>query len=43
MEWYLPVIWAALIGTHFLGEGLGRRRILAAVALASGLVLLQFG
>lgn len=37
------VVRAALIGTRFLGEGLGQRRILAAIALAGGLVLLQFG
>ena len=37
------VVWAGLIGARFLGEGLGRRRIVAAIALAAGLVLLQFG
>ena len=37
------VVFAALMGTFFLGEGLGRRRILAALALAGGLILMQFG
>ena len=37
------VVWAALIGARSLGEGLGRRRIVAAIAPAAGLVLLQFG
>ena len=37
------VVIAALMGTFFLGEGLGRRRIAAAVVLAGGLVLMQFG
>lgn len=37
------VVFAALMGAHALGEGLGRRRFLAALALAGGLVLMQFG
>jgi drug/metabolite transporter (DMT)-like permease len=37
------VVFAALMGTIFLGESFGRRRIFAAVALAAGLVLMQFG
>lgn len=37
------VVWAALFGTLFLGEGFGRRRIAAAAVLAAGLVLMQFG
>lgn len=37
------VVFAALMGTAFLGEGFGRRRILAALVLAAGLVLMQFG
>jgi drug/metabolite transporter (DMT)-like permease len=36
------VVFAALMGTMFLGESFGRRRILAALALAAGLVLMQF-
>nr|WP_302053776.1 DMT family transporter [Sphingomonas tagetis] len=36
------VVWAALIGSVYLGEGFGARRIVAAVVLAGGLVLLQF-
>ncbi|WP_197054333.1 DMT family transporter [Sphingomonas sp. 37zxx] len=35
------VVWAALFGARFLGEGAGRRRVIAAVVLVSGLVLLQ--
>jgi drug/metabolite transporter (DMT)-like permease len=35
------VVWAALIGSRYLGEGFGPRRIVAAIALAAGLVLLQ--
>jgi len=37
------VVFAALLGALFLGEDFGRRRILAAAALAAGLVLMQFG
>jgi drug/metabolite transporter (DMT)-like permease len=37
------VVFAALLGALFLGESFGRRRILAALALAAGLVLMQFG
>lgn len=37
------VVFAALMGSRFLGEGFGRRRFLAAIALASGLVLMEFG
>jgi drug/metabolite transporter (DMT)-like permease len=37
------VVFAALMGTLFLGEGFGRRRIAAALALAAGLVAMQFG
>lgn len=37
------VVFAALLGTLFLGEGFGRRRLAAAVALAAGLVAMQFG
>ncbi len=36
------VVWAALIGWRYLGEGFGGRRIAAAVTLAAGLALLQF-
>lgn len=35
------VVWAALFGARFLGEGAGRRRIIAALVLVSGLILLQ--
>jgi drug/metabolite transporter (DMT)-like permease len=37
------VVFAALMGTLFLGESFGRRRIVAAMALAAGLLLMQFG
>lgn len=37
------VVFAAMMGTMFLGESFGRRRVLAAIALAAGLVLMQFG
>jgi drug/metabolite transporter (DMT)-like permease len=37
------VVFAALMGTVLLGESFGRRRILAAFALAAGLALMQFG
>jgi drug/metabolite transporter (DMT)-like permease len=37
------VVFAAILGAHMLKEGFGRRRIVAAGALAAGLVLMQFG
>jgi drug/metabolite transporter (DMT)-like permease len=37
------VVFAALMGTAFLGESFGRRRLAAALVLAAGLVLMQFG
>jgi drug/metabolite transporter (DMT)-like permease len=37
------VVFAAAMGAVMLKEGFGRRRILAATALAAGLVLMQFG
>jgi drug/metabolite transporter (DMT)-like permease len=37
------VVFAALMGTWFLREGFGRRRIAAALVLAAGLLLMQFG
>ena len=37
------VVFAAIMGWWFLREGFGARRTFAAVVLASGLVLLQFG
>jgi len=37
------VVLAALMGTLFLGESFGRRRVVAALALAAGLLLIQFG
>jgi drug/metabolite transporter (DMT)-like permease len=37
------VVFAALMGWWFLREGFGLRRTLAALLLASGLSLLQFG
>lgn len=37
------VVFAALMGSMFLGEGFGRRRAIAAAILAAGLVLMQFG
>ena len=37
------VVFAALMGSLFLGESFGRRRLIAAVILAAGLVLMQFG
>jgi drug/metabolite transporter (DMT)-like permease len=37
------VVFAAIMGARMLKEGFGRRRIVAAVALAGGLVLMQFG
>lgn len=36
------VVFAALLGTIFLKEGFGGRRVAAALALAAGLVALQF-
>lgn len=36
------VVWAALMGAWMLGEGFGARRILAAIVLAGGLVLVRF-
>jgi drug/metabolite transporter (DMT)-like permease len=37
------VVFAAVMGWWFLKEGFGARRTLAAVMLAAGLILLQFG
>jgi drug/metabolite transporter (DMT)-like permease len=37
------VVFAAILGARMLKEGFGRRRIIAAAALAAGLVLMQFG
>jgi drug/metabolite transporter (DMT)-like permease len=37
------VVFAALMGSLFLRESFGRRRLVAALALAAGLVLMQFG
>ena len=37
------VVFAALMGSLFLGESFGRRRVVAALALAAGLILMQFG
>lgn len=37
------VVFAALMGTFWLGESFGRRRLIAATALAAGLLLMQFG
>lgn len=37
------VVFAALMGSAWLKEGFGRRRVAAALALAAGLVLMQFG
>ncbi|GAA4781449.1 EamA family transporter [Stakelama sediminis] len=37
------VVWAAIMGALWLKEGFGARRIVAALVLAAGLVLLQFG
>lgn len=36
------VVWAAVMGVLWLREGFGVRRILAAMCLTSGLILLQF-
>ncbi len=37
------VVFAAMMGSLFLGESFGRRRVIAAIVLAGGLVLMQFG
>jgi drug/metabolite transporter (DMT)-like permease len=37
------VVFAAIMGSLFLGESFGGRRIVAAVVLAAGLVMMQFG
>jgi drug/metabolite transporter (DMT)-like permease len=37
------VMFAAAMGTLFLGESFGRRRMVAAMVLAAGLLLMQFG
>jgi len=37
------VVFAAMMGSLFLGESFGRRRVIAALLLAGGLVLMQFG
>ena len=37
------VVFAAAMGSLFLGESFGRRRIIAAMVLAAGLLLMQFG
>jgi drug/metabolite transporter (DMT)-like permease len=37
------VVFAALMGTLFLRESFGRRRVAAALVLAAGLVAMQFG
>jgi drug/metabolite transporter (DMT)-like permease len=37
------VVFAAVLGAVFLKEGFGARRIVAALALAAGLVAMQFG
>ena len=37
------VVFAAALGAIFLKEGFGYRRIVAAAALASGLLLMQAG
>jgi len=37
------VVFGALMGWWFLREGFGARRTFAAILLASGLSLLQFG
>ena len=37
------VVFAALLGAIFLKEGFGARRVAAALALAGGLVAMQFG
>jgi len=37
------VVFAALMGTLFLGESFGRRRLITTLVLAVGLLLMQFG
>jgi drug/metabolite transporter (DMT)-like permease len=37
------VVFAALMGSLFLGESFGRRRLAAALVLAAGLIAMQFG
>lgn len=37
------VVFAAMMGSRLLGEGLGARRTVAAVVLAAGLIIMQFG
>jgi uncharacterized membrane protein len=37
------VVFAALMGSLFLGESFGTRRLIAALALAAGLLVMQFG
>jgi drug/metabolite transporter (DMT)-like permease len=37
------VVFAALMGAVILGDGFGRRRVAAALVLAAGLILMQFG
>lgn len=37
------VLFAAMMGTLLLGEGFGRRRLIAAVVLVAGLIAMQFG
>lgn len=37
------VVFAAILGVSFLKEGFGKRRILAALALAAGLILMRAG
>lgn len=37
------VVFAAAMGSLFLGESFGRRRIIAAMVLAAGLLMMQFG
>lgn len=37
------VVFAAAMGSLFLGESFGRRRMVAAMVLAAGLLLMQFG
>jgi len=36
------VVFAAFMGSRFLGESFGARRIMAAITLAAGLILMQF-
>lgn len=37
------VLFAALMGSLILGESFGRRRLMAAMVLAAGLIVMQFG